>query len=308
MKNYITFLFISMSFITFGQSKITSEEILIKNDSIELPGTLSFTQTNTPLIIWIHGSGNIDRNGNQGSVIKANYIQQFRDSINQKGFAFFSYDKRTAHKKNFPFLKNTLFADFVEDAKKVINHFKHDKRFTKIILIGHSQGSLVAMLASKNADIYISLAGPSRPLDEVLIEQINKQSPFMTPFVKAHLKELKETGNIKKVNPLLASLFKKENQPFLADWMRFNPSEEIKKLTIPILLINGDKDLQVPISDAEMLHKANPKSKLILIKNMNHVLKNIVKDEDNMNSYYNSNYPISTQLVNTVANFIKDNH
>ena len=301
----ILFLFFSIiSLMTFAQQNITSEEILITNDSIELPGTLTFSKTKTPLIIWIHGSGNIDRNGNQGNIVKANYIKQFRDHINKKDIAFFSYDKRTANKKNFPHLKNTLFTDFVKDAEKVIAHFKNDNRFTKIILIGHSQGSLVAMLAGKNIDKYISLSGPARPFDEVFIEQISKQSPMMVPFVKAHLKELKETGSIKKVNPFLASLFAKQNQPFLANWMQFNPSEAIKKLEIPILIINGDKDLQVPVSDAKQLHQANTASELVIIKNMNHILKDIQKEDDNMKSYYSADFPIAEQLIKTVTTFI----
>ncbi len=305
MKTYITMLFLLINLISFGQSEITSEEILIQNDSIELPGTLTFSKANTSLIIWVHGSGNIDRNGNQGTIIKANYIKQFRDSINKKDIAFFSYDKRTSNKNNFKYLKNVIFTDFVNDIKKVIAHFKKDERFTKIILIGHSQGSLIAMLASENIDKYISLAGPSKPIDQTIIEQIKTQSPFMVPIVKAHIKELKETGAIKTVNPLLASLFNKQNQPFFIDWMQYNPSDEIKKLHIPILIINGTKDLQVKVDDAKELHNANPNSTLVIIDNMNHVLKHIDKDEDNMSSYYSADFPISEKLIETIVNFIK---
>ncbi len=305
MKKATTYLFLLMSAILFAQSNITSEEILIKNDSIELPGTLIFFKEKTPLIIWVHGSGNIDRNGNQGNVIKANYIKQFRDSINKKDIAFFSYDKRTSNKNNFKFLKGTLFTDFVSDLKKGIDYFKTDKRFSKIILIGHSQGSLIAMLASKNIDQYISLAGASVSIDKTLIEQINKQSPTLTPYLKSHIKELKETGTIKTVNPFLMSLFNKQNQPFFLDWMQFNPSEELKKIHIPILIINGNKDLQVNVLDAQNLHKANPKSTLVIIDKMNHVLKNIEKDEDNLSSYYTANFPLSVKLIETIAIFIK---
>ena len=77
MKTKFLYLFLFIWSLTNGQSKITSEEILIKNDSIELPGTLTFTKAKTPLVIWVHGSGNVDRNGNQAGVnIKANYIKQ----------------------------------------------------------------------------------------------------------------------------------------------------------------------------------------------------------------------------------------
>ncbi len=306
MKYKITYLFLFVWSFTNAQNNIVSEEVLITNDSIQLPGTLTYAKENIPLIIWVHGSGNVDRNGNQGTIIKANYIKQFRDSINKHHIAFFSFDKRTANPNNTKFLKETLFYDLVKDVQKVITHFKADNRFSEIVLIGHSQGSLIAMLASEKTDRYISLVGPAESIDKTLIQQINKQAPFLVDITKAHIKELKETGAIKDVNPMLLSLFKKNNQPFLANWMQYNPSEEIKKLTIPMLIISGTKDIQIKEEDANMLHKANEKSTLVIIKNMNHVLKNIAVDADNMKSYYSADYALSKRLIATIVAFINN--
>lgn len=304
MKFKILYTVLFISSFCFGQN-VNSEEILIKNDSIELPGTLTFTKENTPLLIWIHGSGNVDRNGNQGTVVKANYIKQLRDSINKEGFAFFSYDKRTANSKNFKHLKGILFKDLVNDAEKVITHLKNDKRFSKIILIGHSQGSLVAMLNSNIADQFISLAGPSESIDKTIIKQVTKQSAAFGKITEDHFNELLKTGNIKKVNPLLATIFAKQNLAFIANYAKFNPVKEIKKVTIPTLIINGTKDLQVKEADAKALQEAKPSSKLVIIKNMNHVLKQIENDADNMPSYYSADFKLSAELITTIVNFIK---
>ena len=305
MKFKIIYITLFLSSICFGQ-KINSEEVLIKNDSIELPGTLTYSKENTPLIIWIHGSGNVDRNGNQTGVnIKANYIKQFRDSINKHNISFFSYDKRSSNKKNFKHLKGTLFKDFAEDAKKIISHFKASQRFSEIILVGHSQGSLVAMLASKGINKYISLAGPSDSFDKAIIKQITKQSAEFGKITEAHFKELFETGTIKQVNPLLVSVFAKQNLAFIKNYAEYNPSKEIKKITVPALIINGTKDIQVKIEDAQNLHKALPNSKMVLIKNMNHVLKNIEKDADNMKSYYSADFNLSSELITTIVDFLK---
>ena len=305
MKIKFLYIFIFIGFITYSQSKITSEEILIKNDAIELPGTLSFTSTNTPLVIWVHGSGNVDRNGNQGAVVKANYIQQFRDEINKKGVAFYSFDKRTSNAKNFKFLKGITLNDFVSDVQKTINHFKNDNRFSEIILIGHSQGSLIAMLASKNVQKYISLAGPGESIDKTMVKQVTAQNALLGEATAAHFKELKETGAIKEVNPLLISIFSKPNLPFFKSWASYDPTEEIKKLRIPVLIINGTKDLQVKVEDANALHKANPSSELVIIENMNHVLKNIEVDADNMKSYYSADFQLSKKLLTSIIAFIK---
>lgn len=305
MKIKLSIAFFFMLSVMFGQHRILSEDILITNDSIRLPGTLTYLDHRSPLIIWIPGSGNIDRNGNQaGYNVKADYIKEFRDSINKKGISFFSYDKRTANPENIKYKDDIVFEDFVNDAKTVIDHFRADRRFSSIILIGHSQGSLVAMLASNNTDKYISLEGPSDAIDKVLVQQIIRQSPIAGDTLRAELKELRETGTIKYINPYLRTLLPKQNLLFLKSWMVYDPADEIKKISIPVLIINGTKDTQVLVDDAQALYNSNPDSKLVLIENMNHVLKDVQTDEDNLKSYYLSDYPLSKKLINEVADFI----
>jgi len=308
MRTVITYLVMYFISISGVLSQITSEEVMINNMEVQLPGTLTFSGENEPLIIWVHGSGNVDRDGNQaGANVNANYIKQFRDAINVKGIAFFSYDKRTANPKNMEFIKKegVLFSDFILDAKEVVNHFKNDKRFSKIILVGHSQGSLIAMNALDKVDKYISIAGAGESIDKTIIKQVTAQSADLGKTTAAHFKELSETGTIAEINPMLMSIFAPQNQGFFKSWMMQNPIDDIKLVSIPTLILNGDKDLQVKISDAESLHQANPKSELIIIKNMNHVLKDIQKDEDNMKSYYSADYPISEKLIETIVSFVK---
>ena len=301
MIRLITYIIISIFGITVSLAQVKTEEILIKSDSVQLPGTLTHSNEKSPLIIWVHGSGGVNRDGNQPQ-----YIKQFREAVNKESIAFFSYDKRTANLKNMTILKKgVLFNDFVSDIKKVVHHFKDDKRFSEIILAGHSQGSLIAMLALENIDKYISIAGAGETIDKTLVRQITAQSPTFGELTEKYVKELKETGKIKEVDPNLMSLFAKPNQPFLASWIQLDPIEVIKNVKIPTLIINGDKDFQVQIKDAENLKKAKPDAELVIIKNMNHVLKNIEKDEDNMASYRSASFPISIQLIQTIVEFVK---
>ena len=307
MRTIITYLVIYFISISGVIAQVTSEEIVINNMEIQLPGTLTFSEENQPLIIWIHGSGNVDRNGNQAGLnVNANYIKQFRDAVNAEGIAFFSYDKRTANPKNMDFLKDgVLFSDFILDAKEVVNHFKNDKRFSKIILAGHSQGSLVAMNALDNVDKYVSIAGAGESVDKAIIKQLTTQNPDLAKKAQSHFDELSETGTIKEIEPMLMSIFAEPNQPFFKSWISYNPKDEIKKITIPILITNGDKDLQVKVEDAEALQEANSASEIVIIENMNHVLKDIQKEEDNVKSYYSADYPISKKLIETVVSFVK---
>ncbi len=308
MKPFKTFcFFLLISSLSFGQSIIISEEIVVKNDSIELPGTLTYSNQNSPLIIWVHGSGNVDRNGNQKGVnINANYIKQFRDSINKNNIAFYSFDKRTSNLKNVKFFKNIIFEDFVSDVTKVISYFKENTQFSEIILVGHSQGSLVALLAAKNIDKYISLAGISNTFDTFVVNEYSKVNSEYGINVKQQFKELKETGSIKEIDPIIAHLVSKPNQPFILSWMKYNPIEEIKKLTIPILIINGTSDLQVSTENAQALKAENNLAKITLIDSMNHVLKIVKNPMENQQSYFLDNFPLSTKLIANIVAFIKE--
>lgn len=306
----LTLLAFAFSILGFSQTKIITEDILLKNDSIQLPGTLTYTKNETPqpLVIFIHGSGNVDRNGNQAGLSNANYIKQLSDSLALRNIAFYRYDKRTATPSNIKFIMKALyFEKFVEDAELAIKHFKDDKRFSNITLIGHSQGSLIAMLASKHTvNKYISLAGPANTIDVSIVKQIKLQNgDSLATLVKAHFKELRETGTIKNVDPNLLSLFNAQNIPFIKSWMAYNPTEEIKALNIPVLILNGTKDLQVFENDAKALHAAKTESQLIMIKDMNHVLKTITNNADNKKSYSAPNFPLSKKLITVLTKFIK---
>ena len=197
-----------------------------------------------------------------------------------------------------------MIDDFISDVEVVIAHFKDDARFTSIILVGHSQGSLLAMTASKNADKYISVAGAGESIDKTIIRQVTNQNALFGEITAQHFKELKETGSIKEVNPNLLSLFAPQNLLFMSSWMEINPMDEIKKVTIPTLIIQGDKDIQVLILDAENLLKAKPDAQFVIIKDMNHVLKTIEKDEDNLSSYMSDKFPISEEFIKVITNFV----
>lgn len=306
MKAFNIVILLLLHLLFTGSAQDSSEEILIKNGKIELPGTLTTPKDAKKLIIWIHGSGNVDRNGNQAGLnIGANYIQQFREAVNKKGIAFYSFDKRTANPKNYPYLAGIKFDNLVEDVKLVIQHFKNKKQFEEISLVGHSQGSLIGMLASQDVDKFISLSGPGDGIDTTIIKQVSAQSPALGETAKAHVKELKETGTIKEVDPFLAALFAKPNHPFLSNWFQYDPAKEIAKVTIPTLIINGDQDFQVKEEDAKKLKAAKSDAELKIINGMNHVLKTVQNMSENQSSYTSPNFPISIELIETITEFVK---
>jgi len=308
MKNII-YLCLLVSSVLWSQTKNYKEsEVSIPSAKITVNGTLLMPNNvdNHKLIIFIPSSGPTDRNGNQG-LVQTNATKYLAEALSDKKIATYRYDKSAialAKQKDFK-EENVIFSDFIVEAENVVSYFKSTKKYFKIIVAGHSQGSLVAMLVANQTDGFISLDGAGRPIDEVLLEQIDKQAPFLTEQTKTVLDSLRQNLLVKNVPPMLISIFRPSVQPFIMNWMHYNPQNEIKKVRVPILLINGTKDIQVPVTDAKLLHNANPKSELRIIENMNHIFKEIKGDvTENRQSYTNPKLPVMSSLVKTIIDFI----
>lgn len=304
----IFWIILLVNCIAFSQKdNITKQEVEV-NPLIK--GTLfsPYKETSkTKLVILIAGSGPTNRSGNSTVGGMNNSLKFLAEGLAKNGTAVYSYDKRIFAQMIAKTLdeKTLSFEDFINDAKDVVTYFKSQKKYSKIIIAGHSEGSLIGMVAaSKNVDGYVSIAGAGRSIDEVLLEQLGNQSPKMRESAVDGLTSLKAGKTFENKNPMLASLFRESVQPYMISWIKYNPQTEIKKLHIPILILNGTKDIQVPPSDAELLHAANPKSELKIIENMNHIFKEILVDEDNAKSYNSPNIPVMPELISSITTFV----
>ncbi len=260
------------------------------------------------LVIMIAGSGPTNRSGNQIGAIN-NSLKLLSEAMAGDGISVFSYDKRIFALMIQGNLKEEelSFEDLINDAIDVINHFKSQKKYSKIIVAGHSEGSLIGMIAAKNrADGFISLAGAGSPLDEVLLEQIGKQAPVLKESATEKIAMLKAGKTFALENQMLASIFRESVQPYLISLFKYEPKTEIAKLKIPVLIINGTKDIQVTEAEASKLHQAKPDAKMVIIPDMNHILKVIAGDDaENRASYSNPDLPVSKDLALAVNQFIK---
>ena len=302
---FLLLLFGMTSSIWSQQNDFVANDLKI---SKYVEGTLLAPRSgSTPLAIIINGSGATDRNGNQ-MMVNNNSSKKLAKRLAAEGIATFRYDKRTLKAKKLNIEeKDMRFEDFITDAEAVINYFAPLPNFSKIYLIGHSQGALVAMAAAnKEVDGFVSIAGAGQPIDQVIIEQIGRQMPKLKEDTKTAFKELEKRGKVKEFNPALSSIFRKSAQPFMASWIKYDPQEEIQKLTIPILLINGNNDLQVNPEEAQKLKNAQPNAELVIIENMNHIFRIVDKNDDiaNQKSYNEPQRPISDKLVEVISNFI----
>lgn len=308
MKNTFLILLFFFGIIATAQNKKYISEDLSITPLID--GTLQTPEVNgkLPLAIIIGGSGPTDRNGNQQMVVN-NSLKFLAEGLYDNEIATFRYDKRIVKQMKQRTIneKNIRFGDFIDDAVAVLEYFKKDKRFSKIYIIGHSQGSLVGMVAAQGgADGFVSIAGAGQEIDDVIVDQLAKQAPGLVDNARTSFDDLRANGVAYNYSPGLASIFRKDIQPFIYSWMQYDPKVEIAKLNIPILIINGDKDTQVQVSEAELLKNAKPDAEYLIIPKMNHIFKEIEgNDLENSKSYNIYNLPVMPELINTVSDFIK---
>ncbi|PSG86284.1 alpha/beta hydrolase family protein [Aurantibacter aestuarii] len=302
----IVFLIGSQFAIAQDNPSFTDQEIEVNkfiNGTLLLPNGVAKPN----LAIIIAGSGPTDRDGNQ-NFLKTNNLKKLAVGLTKQDIATFRYDKRIVkqiRKGNVD--KNMMFDDFVTDAISVVEYFRNSDAYNRIYIIGHSQGSLVGLLAARDrADGFISLAGAGQSIDMVITEQVIKTAPMFKDDTIRIFDVLKEGKTTKDYPIALSSIFNLDVQPFIRNWMKYNPQTEIAKLEMPILIINGTKDLQVSEAEAKLLHEAAKSSTLKIIENMNHVLVTIEGDDlENSKSYNESGRKLAEGLLNELTQFIK---
>ena len=241
------FLFVSILFLSFvsaqNKNEVTFKEspIILKINTDRLFGTLTTPNLTKkyPVALIIAGSGPTDRNGNN-PMMKNNSLKMLAEVLAKNGIASLRYDKRGIGESKASAIseQSLVFENYTEDAKSWINLLKQDKRFSQVVIIGHSEGSLIGMIAGAKANKFISIAGPGESADKLIKTQIeskaNKQLNDLTfPIIDS----LKSGNQVKKVDPMLNALFRPSIQPYLISWFKYNAQAEIKKLNVPILIV-----------------------------------------------------------------------
>ena len=304
MKWFILLFFISLE--AFSQEK-NYDSLQVSIDP-EVQGTLLSPkgENQPPLAILIAGSGPTDRDGNQAQ-FKNNSLKYLAEGLAQKGIATFRYDKRVIAQINKATVQEEkmTFEDEVNDALLVVNHFKD--KYKKIILIGHSEGALIGLLVAQKVVVskFVSISGAGNSSATLIEEQIGKNAPQLKEESQKIISLLRKGELVDNISPYLAPVFRKSVQPYLISWFKYEPAKEIAKLQIPILIVQGTNDLQIENKEAQLLKEVQPKAQLLLIEGMNHVLKKVNTLEENQLSYLNPDLPISGELVEGIASFIK---
>ena len=250
--------------------------------NINLYGTLTLPKNKNkfPIVILLSGSGPQNRNeeafGHKPFLVIADYLTK-------KGIGVLRYDDRGTAKSEGNF-KSANLSDFKSDAIAAINYLKTRKNlnFTKLGIIGHSEGGTIAPMianSTKDVDFLVLLAGTILQGDEILLiqqqiagkeagasEEVLKKSKAISKGAYELIHSVKPinlkkelTTYIQKVlldnpdgkspNNEKSEFIKKQVARLMNPWMlsfvKYNPIDEYLKLTIPVFALFGSNDVQV---------------------------------------------------------------
>lgn len=262
-----------------------------------------------PLVMIIAGSGPTDRNGNNPAM-QNNSLKYLAESLAQQGVASFRYDKRGvgASAKAMVREDSLTFETYINDAAAWIAFLRKDRRFSKIIVAGHSEGALTGMVAAAKAkaDGYISIAGAGRPAAQIIRQQLQPQPEAIKAEAGKILDSLQAGKLVARPNPMFVALFRPSVQPYLVSWFKYDPVVEIRKLSVPVLVVQGTTDAQVTVEDARLLAAAAPSAKLVVIDGMNHILKEAEADLQKNTATYNvPALPLKPELAAHLQGFLR---
>lgn len=281
-----------------------------------LAGTLLDAGKDTPLVLIIPGSGPTDRNGNSPLGITAASYRLLAEGLAERGVSSLRADKRGmfGSKAAAADPNKVTIAAYAADAHSWVKAVRGETGAGCVWLLGHSEGGLIALMAAQDpAGIcgVITVSGPGRKLGTVLREQL-RSNPANAPVLDVALATLDqlEAGQSVASASLPAAirpLFYDAAQPFLRDLLSHDPAALAASLQVPLLVVQGDKDIQVGVEDAKRLAEAQPKAKLAVLPGVNHVLKTVASDERaaNIATYADPSLPVAPAVVYAVAEFVR---
>jgi pimeloyl-ACP methyl ester carboxylesterase len=269
-----------------------------------------------PTVLMIPGSGPTDRDGNNPQGVRAAPYRLLAEGLAGHGISSVRIDKRgmfgSQGAVDDP--NSVTIDDYVRDIAAWIEVIRFQTGAERVWLLGHSEGGLVALAAAtvlENVSGLILVATPGRPLGDILKEQL-RANPAIAPHMDAADHAIDELSAGRRVDearipPELAPLFSAKVQGFLISAFSLDPADLASKVTEPVLIVQGQRDLQVSVADAERLHKAAPSSTLVTLPDTNHVLKRVssVDRDANIATYLDGNLPLVPEVVETVSTFVK---
>jgi hypothetical protein len=267
-------------------------------------------------VLIIPGSGPTDRDGNNPLGVTAAPYRLLAEALGANGVSSVRIDKRGlfGSKGAIPDPNKVTIADYAADTHAWVAAIQKQTGATCVWLLGHSEGALIALAAAQEPRGIcgaILVSGAGRKLSDVIREQL-RANPANAPVLDSAMSALDALDNgrhvdVTNMNPALLKLFAPQVQGFLIDMFSYNPAKLAGSVKVPLMVVQGERDIQVSTTDAKNLAAAQPKAKLVLVPAMNHVLKDVASDDRmaNLATYADPSLPVDSRLVDAIADFVK---
>ena len=217
-----------------------TEEVTFRNerDSATLAGTLTWpvgydakSKQKPMVVIFVSGSGQQNRDE---ELFEHKPFLVLADYLARQGIATLRYDDRATGQSVGGDVKNATSEDFARDALAGIDYLRNRKAFSKVGILGHSEGGLIAFMlgGKKKVDFIVSLAGPSVKGDTLLATQGNRIMILSGQLPNMSVKKYRET---------VAEM----NNPWINWFIDYDPSDDIRQTRCPVFALNGNRDCQV---------------------------------------------------------------
>lgn len=268
-----------------------------------------------PVVLILAGSGPTDRDGDNPLGVKGSSYRLMAEGLAARGVTTLRVDKRGL------FASGTAAADrnavtvvdLARDANAWAAKARADTGAPCVWLEGHSEGSLVALLAARDGkDIcgLILVSAPGRRLGDVLRDQL-RANPANAPLLDVALHAIDELEAGRKVDtatmpPALLGLFRPNVQDFLIVMFQQDPARLAAAYKGPLLILQGDADIQVSVEDARLLAAAHPGAKLLILPGVNHIMKAGTRDRaETRANYADPSLPLAPGVIDSIAAFVK---
>jgi uncharacterized protein len=268
-----------------------------------------------PMVLIVPGSGPTDRDGNNPLGVKASTYRLLAEGLAARGIGTVRIDKRGmfASAAAVADANAVTIDDYVADVEAWTTVIREQRSTPCVWVLGHSEGGLVALAAAQKVThicglVLVSTAG--RPLGEVLREQLRSNpanGPILIQATAAiNTLEAGQRIDVTVMHPALMPLFGPQVQGFLINLFSYDPAKLIAAVSKPVLIMQGRRDMQVGVVDAERLKQAAPTADLVLLADTNHVLKTVPSDDRRANAatYSDPSLPLAPGVVDAIADFV----
>jgi pimeloyl-ACP methyl ester carboxylesterase len=295
-----------------------AQPVALKTPTGTLNGTLELPKGAGPfpVVLFHAGSGPTDRDGNNPMLPgKNDMFKMLAEALASRGMASVRFDKRGigGSSQAGPSEADLRFDTYITDLTEWGKTLAADKRFSKLIVLGHSEGALIGAIAAGriSAAGFISIAGTGRPAGQLIVDQMRDQvrrgaPPALVDQVSAIVKSLENNTAVSNIPGPLQALFRDSVQPYLISWFKYDPVKEYARLKMPMLILQGTTDIQVTVDDARLLSSANRGAKLVILEGANHLLKPVTGDLTlQLRSYGDPNLPVTPKAIDEIADFVR---